>query len=226
MTVVKTTAMAGALLLGALALSGCAGSAGSGSGEAIASPAAGSASTPTPSPTVTATPAPTPIDGDGAKEDAGAVAARDQEPFSEDAAVAARCLDEQLRLAVESLPDESGAGSFGFQLVFTNVSDRDCTIQGWPGLIAIDAAGAEVGWPAYADAGDWSLVVLAASGGVATSHVRGSQAGAYDCTPIEATGLRARITSDGAGAGIDAPYAITVCDGQTSTMTTSPVVGG
>lgn len=225
MTVAKTTALVGAVLAGALTLSGCAGSSATDADASSASSAPASPTpTPTPTPSPTASAGQVGADGGG---DAGAkVAARDQEQFSDDTAVATPCVDEQLRLVVEPLPDESGAGSFGFQLVFTNASTLGCTFDGWPGLIAIDAAGAEVGWPAYADASPSALVVLAADGGVATAHVRGSQAGAFGCTPIEAAGLRARITSDGAGAGIDAPYAITVCDGQTSTMTISPLVAG
>ncbi|MFD5865118.1 DUF4232 domain-containing protein [Agromyces sp. NPDC127015] len=208
----------GVLLAGAIALSGCAGA--TSSGDSRGEPTASS----TPAASDSATTAPgADADATGSAGDPG-VAERDQEPFSGDA-FALRCLDGQFALAVEPLPDESGAGSFGFSLVFTNMSDDACSFDGWPGLIAIAADGAEVGMPAVADAGTSSLVVVPA-GGVATAHVRASQAGAYDCTPVDASGVRARLSPDGADAGIDAAYAITVCDGDVSTMTISPLVVG
>ncbi|UOQ87679.1 DUF4232 domain-containing protein [Agromyces endophyticus] len=219
MTHTRVTIAFGMLLAGALAFGGCAATPGSTGGPA-ASP------TPEPSMSVSSGEGADDAAGDGADtdtEDTG-VAARDQDPISDDELVAAHCVDEQFSLAVEPLPDESGAGSFGFSLVFTNVSDSPCTFDGTPGLIALDAGGAEVGKPALADAADSTLVVVQ-PGGVATAHVRAHQAGAYDCTMIDATGLRARLTSDGAGPGIDDAYAITVCD-TVSTMTVAPLVAG
>ncbi|MFF2388398.1 DUF4232 domain-containing protein [Agromyces sp. NPDC058104] len=216
------TATAAALLL-ALALSGC----------ASGSPAVqGSQATPDASPSAS----PTASTGlEAAAPDAGAtpagdgsVAPRDEEPFADDAVDGAglACDDTQFELAVTPLPDESGAGSFGFELVFTNTGAQPCVFDGWPGLIAIDDEGAEVGWPAQVEPAATSPVVIDANGGVTRAHVRASQAGAHGCTPIEATGLRARLASDGAGDGIDAPYAITVCDGAIATMRISPLVAG
>ncbi|WP_169513502.1 DUF4232 domain-containing protein [Agromyces italicus] len=226
---------AGLLFVAALALGGCAaGAPGEGAGStADASPGAATSRSPLPSsePESTAAPpiaAPTPVEGTGSAGD-GTVAERDQEPFADDAALELRCDDSQLELAVTPLPDESGGGSFGFELVFTNTAAQACVFEGWPGLIAIDAAGEEVGWPAQADLSAGSTTspaLLGADGGVATAHVRATQAGAHDCTPVEAAGLRARITSDGAGGGIDAPYGITVCDGPISTMKIAPLVAG
>lgn len=218
---VKRAMFAGAMLFaGALALTACAGS---------GAPSAGStppSASPEPRSTVVP-PSATPTVPPSSSTGEGSVAERDQDPFTDDELVAARCQDSQLELAVVPLPDESGAGQFGFELVFTNTAALPCTFDGWPGLIAIAADGTELGWPAQADfSTPSSLVVLRGDGGVATSQVRASQAGAYDCEQIEAWGLRARITSDGAGGGIDARYAITVCGGNISTMTTSPLTTG
>lgn len=226
MTRAGATATAAALLL-ALALGGCA--AGSPAEEPGATPDASPSASPTPSTEPEATAEPdagaTPADGGG---DHGTVAPRDEEPFADDAVGGAglACDDAQFELAVTPLPDESGAGSFGFELVFTNTGPHACVFDGWPGLIAIDDTGAEVGWPAQVEHAATSPVVIDANGGVARAHVRASQAGAHGCTPIEATGLRARLASDGAGHGIDAPYAITVCDGAIATMRISPLVAG
>ncbi|MFF2495412.1 DUF4232 domain-containing protein [Agromyces sp. NPDC058064] len=222
------TATTAALLL-ALALGGCAagsatpdGSQATTDASPSASPTASSEPEATAVPDAGATPA-----GGGAAGD-GTVAPRDEEPFADDAVGGAglACDDAQFELAVTPLPDESGAGSFGFELVFTNTGAQACVFDGWPGLIAIDDEGVEVGWPAQIEAAATTPVVIDANGGVARAHVRASQAGAYGCTPIEASGVRARLASDGAGEGIDTPYAITVCDGAIATMRISPLVAG
>lgn len=128
-----------------------------------------------------------------------------------------RCVDEQLELAVEALPDESGAGQSGFNLRFRNVSDEVCTVWGWPGVSAVDADGALIGFPAQAVGGDGALVTLPPDV-VAISHVAMSAAGAYDCPAVAAFGLRAYVTSDGAGPGVTVEHEIVVCGDATSTM--------
>ncbi|KQW08443.1 hypothetical protein ASC66_06040 [Leifsonia sp. Root4] len=128
-----------------------------------------------------------------------------------------RCLDEQLELAVEALPDESGAGQSGFNLRFRNVSSDACTLWGWPGVSAVDAGGALIGYPAQAVGGDGALVTMQPNG-VAISHVAVSAAGAYDCPAVTASGLRAFVTSDGAGHGVTVEHEIVVCGDATSTM--------
>ncbi|GAA1795186.1 DUF4232 domain-containing protein [Agromyces lapidis] len=222
----RAAATAAALFVAVLALGGCAATAPAAESRATveASPSPSREPDPTLAPPSAG---PTPVDPTGPAGD-GTVAVRDQETFSDDAVdgPGLGCDDSQFALAVVPLPDESGAGSFGFELVFTNTADRDCVFEGWPGLIAIDAAGVEVGWPARAEYSTTTPVVLDANGGVATAHVRATQAGAQGCEPIEAAGLRARIASDGTGGGIDAPYAITVCGGAIPTMAISPLVAG
>lgn len=128
-----------------------------------------------------------------------------------------RCLDEQLELAVEALPDESGAGQSGFNLRFRNVSRDACSLWGWPGVSAVDAGGALIGYPAQAIGGDGALVTMQPNG-VAISHVAVSAAGAHDCPAVTAFGLRAFVTSDGAGPGVTVEHEIVVCGGATSTM--------
>ncbi len=128
-----------------------------------------------------------------------------------------RCVDEQLELAVEALPDESGAGQSGFNLRFRNVSADVCTVWGWPGVSAVDADGALIGFPAQAVGGDGALVTLPPDV-IAISHVAVSAAGAHDCPAVTAFGLRAFVTSDGAGPGVTAEHEIVVCGDATSTM--------
>ncbi|MET0853724.1 MAG: DUF4232 domain-containing protein [Microterricola sp.] len=128
-----------------------------------------------------------------------------------------RCVDEQLELAVEALPDESGAGQSGFNLRFRNVSAEVCTVWGWPGVSAVDADGELIGFPAQAVDGEGALVTLPPDV-VAISHVAVSAAGAYDCPAVTAFGLRAFVTSDGAGPGVTVEHEIVVCGDATSTM--------
>ncbi|MFF3601761.1 DUF4232 domain-containing protein [Kitasatospora indigofera] len=206
----RAAAMVGAVVV---LLSGCA-TAGTPAAGATASdpptgdrPVAESTAFPVPSPIVPVlpaadgTPVPVPL-----SPEAPAVPA---EPL--------RCADEQLELAVEALPDESGAGQSGFNLRFRNVSAEVCTVWGWPGVSAVGADGTLVGFPAQAVGGDGALVTLPPDV-VAISHVAVSAAGAYGCPAVTAVGLRAFVTSDGAGPGVTVEHEIVVCGDTTSTM--------
>lgn len=199
----------------ALLLSGCAAAAGTPTADGSATPrttasdrpVAESTAFPVPSPIVPVLPAtdgtPVPVP-----------------PSTETPAVPTepvRCVDEQLELAVEPLPDESGAGQSGFNLRFRNVPAEVCTVWGWPGVSAVGADGALIGFPAQAVGGDGVLVTLPPDI-VAISHVAVSAAGAYDCPAVTAFGLRAFVTSDGAGPGVTVEHEIVVCGDATSTM--------
>jgi hypothetical protein len=131
---------------------------------------------------------------------------------------AARCVDEQLALAYVPRPQDSGAGSFIADLVFTNTSASECSFAGWPGLIAEDAAGAQLGGPALAEGSEWPTVVLAAHGGTAVATLRGGNPGAWGCPTATSATLRAFISSDGAGPGVAVAQQIPVCADRTSTL--------
>ncbi|WP_395244890.1 DUF4232 domain-containing protein [Agromyces sp. MMS24-K17] len=176
--------------------------------------------TPTPRPTNPATNAPA---ADAVQAPPAPVA---PEPAPDEPAPAPRCVDEQLSLAYIARPQDSGAGSFFADLVFTNVSGSDCSLFGWPGLVALDASGTQLGGPALADGPISDSVLLAAGGGIAVSALHGSQPGAWGCPAATSTALRAAITSDGAGPGVVVAASIPVCADRTSTLDLGPLVAG
>ena len=61
------------------------------------------------------------------------------------AALPAKCQDEQLSLEFVARPDLSVAGAAGFELVFTNTTDTQCSIWGWPGLVVESADNTRIG---------------------------------------------------------------------------------
>lgn len=136
-----------------------------------------------------------------------------------------RCIDEQLVLAYFARPQDSGAGSFYGDLVFTNISGSDCSVDGWPGVIAQNS-GVKVGAPASREGASSATVVLAANGGVATARLHGTQPGAYDCPATASTHLRAFVTSDGGGPGVYVTQSIPVCGDSTATLGVGPFTAG
>ncbi|MEZ7002605.1 DUF4232 domain-containing protein [Streptomyces sp. AD55] len=54
-----------------------------------------------------------------------------------------RCHTAQLRASVGR--DDPGAGQRNFPVVLTNVSERTCTLRGYPGAAFVDAAGRQLG---------------------------------------------------------------------------------
>jgi hypothetical protein len=128
-----------------------------------------------------------------------------------------RCIDEQLVLAYVARPQDSGAGSFYGDLVFTNISGSDCSVDGWPGVIA-QSGGVQLGAPARREGASSTMVVLAARGGVAIARLHGTQPGAYDCPATTSTHLRAHVTADGGGPGVYVTQSIAVCGDATATL--------
>lgn len=140
--------------------------------------------------------------------------------------IAPHCIDSQLMLAYIPRPQDSGAGSFYGDLVFTNVAATDCSFDGWPGLIAQNSDSEQLGGPALAEGSSPTLVVLAANGGVGVARLHGTQPGAYNCPATTSTWLRAYISSDGADAGVSVPAVIPVCSDRTSTLGIGPLTAG
>lgn len=139
---------------------------------------------------------------------------------------APRCVDEQLALGYHARPQDSGAGNWYADLVFTNVSATDCSFDGWPGLIAQNADGVRLGMPARAEGATSETVVLGADGGVATANLHGTNPGAYDCPATTSTTLRAFVTSDGTGPGVAVAQEIPVCSDRTVTLAVGSLVAG
>lgn len=102
------------------------------------------------------------------------------------------CTVEQLSLSNEHDAEASGMSQYYFDIVFTNTSTTECTLEGYPGVSFVgDGNGTQIGEPAGDDASAAiTTVTLAAGGGAAVAHVHGTQPGAYDCTETPADGIR------------------------------------
>lgn len=105
----------------------------------------------------------------------------------------------------------------GMTLTFENTSDATCRLWGSPGLIAVDAQGGTIGGPG--NGGPWDAQVVVLDPGESTA-VGGTitQAGVYTCDVANAWGIRAAVTSDGAGPGILVEHAFEACTEPSITM--------
>lgn len=154
-----------------------------------------SATTGSPSASPTPTPTPTPTQTGGA---------------------AAPCQDDQLTGTYTPRPQASGMSQFYGDLTFTNGSATPCSFDGFPGLVAQGADGAQLG-AAADDEGAASTVTIEPNG-AAVARLHGTQPGAYDCPEVQSTTLLARFTADAAGPGVPVPAAIPVCSDDTRTL--------
>lgn len=129
-----------------------------------------------------------------------------------------RCQDEQLAAELVARPELSGAGQEGFAIVLTNVSEQSCSYYGRPGVLLLGADGTLL--TSHSDK-PWEEVPPGALAPGESAQVEGllTEVGAYDCTPVTATTVRVLVTSDGAGAGIEAPVDLQVCGDVLSDLT-------
>ena len=136
-------------------------------------------------------------------------------PPEEPEPLPAKCQDEQLTLEYISRPDLSVVGASGFELVFTNATDTQCSMWGWPGLIVESADGTRIGssWTVGDDMGEPFVL---ANGDAAIVLGSAPDPAAWGCEAVTADHLRAYVTSDGAGPGVVGTAQIPVCaDGST-----------
>ncbi|NQX17612.1 DUF4232 domain-containing protein [Rathayibacter sp. VKM Ac-2857] len=215
---------AAALTLAAVGLlvTGCAGRAGIASTTSpLPRPSATATITPTPSvtPTATATaaaslapsaePAPT-----TAPETPAPAPTASQPPAPAPEPETVRCVGSDLSLEYRPDPDASGAGSSAFDLVFTNTTDRACTLAGIPGVYAAGADGSRLGAVASADGPNPSGLLALAPAAQADVRVAWHSPGAFGCPTATSTFLVAEVI-DAADAAVRAPAAIEVCTDST-----------
>ncbi len=97
-------------------------------------------------------------------------------------------------LAVSLNTNGNGAaGSIYYSLKFTNTSGQSCTISGYPGVSATNAAGAQLGSAAGRNTTTAAKTGTLAAGQTATATLQVTEAGNYSastCQPTTATGLR------------------------------------
>ena len=169
-----------------------------------ATPTAGPSAVPTPTPTPTPTPsgAPTPVPTTG--------------PGSPEPTVVSACTTDQLTLALQERPGDSGAGSFFWDLTATNAGDVACTAQGYPRVQLISAA---TGQPIGANSGleprAAPSAVLLQPGDSAFSLLHLTRAGAYGCPLIPVTELAVTPPNTGQSSRVTTPNPIEGCDDPT-----------
>ncbi|MGH3157276.1 MAG: DUF4232 domain-containing protein [Streptosporangiaceae bacterium] len=89
----------------------------------------------------------------------------------QDSGAPAACATSSLRVA--TAPGSGGAaGSFYFDLTFTNIGSKACTLYGYPGVSFTAASHTQLGQPAERDQGQASQLVTLSPGSVASNQVR------------------------------------------------------
>ncbi|TDX79495.1 uncharacterized protein DUF4232 [Rathayibacter sp. PhB151] len=131
-----------------------------------------------------------------------------------------RCVGSDLSLEYRADPDASGAGSSAFDLIFTNTTDRACTLAGIPGVYAAGADGSRLGAVASADGPNPSGLLALAPAAQADVRVAWHSPGAFGCPTATSTFLVAEVI-DAADAAVRAPAAIEVCTDSTVVMDAS-----
>ncbi|ROQ58588.1 uncharacterized protein DUF4232 [Rathayibacter sp. PhB152] len=125
-----------------------------------------------------------------------------------------RCVGSDLSLEYRADPDASGAGSSAFDLIFTNTTDRTCTLAGIPGVYAAGADGSRLGAVASADGPNPAGLLALAPAAQADVRVAWHSPGAFGCPAATSTFLVAEVI-DAADAAVRAPAAIEVCTDST-----------
>jgi hypothetical protein len=204
-----------------IAMSGCAASgqddggaaAPAGSATSVTSPAS-EAATPTAEPSASEAPEPsaTPSSAPSPSPSPSPSASPSSSPAASPSTPAASgpCTAAQLTGAVADQLGGGAAGSVYRSLVLTNASDRECTVQGFPGVSFVDASGTQIGAAADRDGSAAALVTLApgASAAATLRQVNAQNYGA-DCELIPSAGLR--VYPPGATDSLVLPQEIPVC---------------
>jgi hypothetical protein len=134
------------------------------------------------------------------------------------AAAVTRCRAASTEIWV-GLPGDGTAGTIYYQLEFSNVGHRACTLYGYPGVVARHASGRWAGAPAVRRYARKEWVTLW-PGQTAHAVLGVVEAGAVCRHPVPAPGLR--VWAPGQTAGHSVPLAVQVCPHR-PTMTVVPV---
>jgi len=101
------------------------------------------------------------------------------------------CSTSSLVIWLKELPGGGTAGSVYYELEFTNLSARTCTLTGYPGVSAIHLHGGRLGAGASREVTNKPRPVRLASGASAGAVLRIVDAGALpSCAPVAAAGFR------------------------------------
>lgn len=118
------------------------------------------------------------------------------------------------QLAASLGPPEGAAGSVYRVLIFTNTSNRDCQLRGFPGVSYVAGDGGQQVGPAAEQVGDRGGSVRIAPGATASAQVQLVNVANYDaatCRPTPVRGLR--VYPPGETAALFVPAEGTGCAG-------------
>jgi hypothetical protein len=135
------------------------------------------------------------------------------------------CATDGLGISVGG-PTDPGAGSVTYPITFTDKGTSACTLDGFPGVSAVNAAGQQIGQAATRTTQAPSVVVIQ-PGRSGTALLRSADAANFDpasCgTPTTSSGLR--IYPPGQTASTTGAASISVCPGAAAQFQIQPVTG-
>lgn len=194
-------AAAGAVLMGAAALSAC--------GPAAQNPATG-------------TPA---SSSASAGSTPSAPASPPSAPASGGADAAGTCATANLSITVDVKQSGGAAGSIYYPIDFTNTGGSSCTLFGYPGVSFVTGkGGSEIGAPATRNHGASAAHLTLAPGGAAHAWLRVVEAGNYSpsaCHPVTAHWLR--VYPPGETVAGYAPFTTQTCSATLPAKLGSPL---
>ena len=115
---------------------------------------------------------------------------------------------------------DSGAGNFYWNLSVTNTSDGTCSVEGYPTVLLLNAAGEPIGAPSGREPGAGATPgdVPLAPGTSAYSLLLLGQAGAYGCPLTPVTEVAVTPPEGGAAQRVPTPNPIQGCDDETTQL--------
>ena len=194
----ERTIGAACVLAAALLMTGCAGGG--------ASPTTSPTTTPTATPTESPTPTPT-----------GSV---------DPNAPAGQCADDALEVTIESLG--GGAGSTGYDLVFTNTGSESCELRGAPGVSVVNDAGVQIGEAAEREGDDDPpTLTLEPGGSVAASlqavNIEPDGGPLDDCPVAEGSAYLVYPPHSFTAVEVTTGQSVPACESTTPFLTVGPV---
>jgi Protein of unknown function (DUF4232) len=122
-----------------------------------------------------------------------------------------KCTTSSLRVWV-GVPGDGSAGAVHFQLELSNISARDCTLRGYPGVSATTARGGQLGRAASRDTSHPVTEVVLGPGGTAHVELGVTDVGVFSrgaCRPVTAGGLKVFPPNDFTAARF--PFSFRAC---------------
>ncbi|MEV8165824.1 DUF4232 domain-containing protein [Rothia kristinae] len=199
-----------------------------GSGSQAAAPTSSgsptaAAQTPTAVPfSPTASPTPAPAASPTASADLSTAPAPSVSAAPETAETSGRCTTGDLNVQISSTGGAAGSATYAVR--FTNSSDRDCTLSGYPEVSFIDDSGAMLGAPAIPASEQTGEATRLRPGRSAQAILRSTQPELYgqQCSRTSAAGLR--VHAPDSEGSLDVALSLPACaDAQVQQLSIGPI---